>query len=86
MPGRNPISADLARNQQQLIELQMVVAQGAWNGCAAGKVIRHKWTHDIPLEAGFVIHDVIGDADGLGHATRVVHIIQRTAPSHRRFG
>ena len=57
----------------------MVVAEGARNRCAPGKILGHKRPHHILLESLFLVHHVVGNAEVLGHAPRVIHIIERAA-------
>ena len=83
---RQRIRANLLRDDQQLIELQMVVAKAARNGRASGKILLNERTHHIALKALLVIDHVVGDADGLGDAARVVNIIQRATASLHRLG
>ena len=68
-----------ARGLQQLVELEMVVAERAGNRRAPGQILIDKGPHHILLEALLLVDDVIGNAQVLGHAARVVHIIERTA-------
>ncbi len=68
-----------ARVFSKLIELEMVVAQRAGNRRAAGEILADEGPDDIPLEALFLVDDVVGNAEMLGHAARVIDIIERTA-------
>ncbi len=77
--GGNRIRADGSRRLQQLVELQMVVAERAGNRRAPGEVLRHKRPHHILLEALLLVHHVVGNAEVLGHAPRVVHVVERAA-------
>src|SRR5262249_37866127 len=67
-----------------LIELQVVVAQAARDGRASGKILVDERAHHIALEAVFVIHHVVGNAEILGNAARVVDVINRAAAALRR--
>ena len=73
---RQPLSADLARGNQQLVELQMVVAQAARDRRAPGEILLHERPHYVVLEAIFLVDDIIRDAERLGDAPRVVHIVK----------
>src|ERR1700721_1076683 len=77
--GRYKIRANLPCNDVQLIELQMIVAQAARDGRAAREILRYEWPYDFALEAFFVIDHIIWNTDMLGHAARVVDIVERTA-------
>src|SRR5258707_137528 len=90
LAGRTPIPCSLCNNHlkfdQQLVELEMVVAQAAWNRCAAGEVILDKGADNLALEALFVIDHVIGNPDGLGDTARVVDVVERAAAPLDGFG
>src|SRR6185437_2590320 len=73
------VGTDLAGGEQQCVELEVVVAQGAGNRCAAGKVLVDEGAHDLRLEARFLIHQVVRDAKVLGDGAGVVYVVQRTA-------
>ena len=77
------VCANLPRAHQKLIELQMVVAKRAGNWRPSGKILRDKRPHNIALEALLLIDHVIGNSQRLGHAPRVIHVIDRAAaPLH----
>src|SRR5580704_15886628 len=62
----------------------MVIAQTAGNRCAPGKILGDEWTHHVLLEALLLIYDVIRNAKRLGHAARVVNVVDgATASLHR---
>ena len=73
------LGADGARGLEQLVELEVVVAQRAGDGRAAGEVLVDEGPHDIALEALLLVDDVVGNAQVLGDAAGVVDIIERTA-------
>jgi hypothetical protein len=83
---RQQLSADLPRRDQQLIELQMVVAQAARNRRATGEILGDKWPHHVLLETLLLADHVIRNAESLGHTARVVHIVDGAAASVDRFG
>src|SRR6202790_1697138 len=64
----------------------MIVAEAARNRCASRKIFRDKGTHYIALEALCVIDHVVGDADVLGHAARVINIIEGAAAARDLLG
>src|SRR5215471_12428292 len=74
--SRNALSANLPRHNQKLIELQVIIAKAARNRCPPGKILLHKWTHHVALEALFVIDHVVRNADLLGHTPGVVNVIE----------
>ena len=84
--GGQRIGANLLGDDQQLIELQMIVAQAARNGSASGEILLHEGTHHFALKTVFVIDHVIRNADGLGDAARVINIVERAAASLDRLG
>jgi hypothetical protein len=59
----------------------MVVAERTRNRRAAGEVLIDERAHNVLLESLFLIDDVIGNAQLLGHVARVVYIVKRTAPA-----
>jgi hypothetical protein len=70
----------------KLVELEVVVAERAGNRRAAGEVLATKGGPH-PLEALLLVDDVVGNAQVLGHAAGVVHIVQRAAAAGlRRVG
>ena len=77
--GRDQLRADLPRGQQQLIELEMVVAQAAGNRRAPGQVLGDERLHHLALEALLVVDQVIRNAQPLGHAPRVIDIVHGAA-------
>jgi len=64
----------------------VIVAQTARDRRAPGNVFLDKWTNHVALKPLLVIHHVIRDADLLGHAARVVDVVERAASSLRRLG
>jgi hypothetical protein len=63
----------------ELVKLQVVVAERAGNRGAAGEILRDKGPDDGFFETLLLVHDVVGDAEVLGHAARVIDVIQRAA-------
>ena len=63
----------------------MIVAQAARDGRASRKILLDERTHHVALEALLVIDHVIRDADGLGDAARVVHVVEGAAASLHRL-
>src|SRR4051812_18112580 len=81
MPGRKQVSANLARRDQQLIKLQVIVAEATRNRRASGKIVLDKGLHHILFEAILVIHHVVRNPEHLRDTTSVVNIINRAATS-----
>src|SRR5208283_2735199 len=81
MAGGQQVGANLARSDQKLVELQMVIAQAAWNRSAAREVLVDKGANDIVLEARFLVNYVIRNAELLRHITGVVDVVDRAATS-----
>ncbi len=77
--GCDRIGADLLRDRQQLIELKVVVAEAARDGSASRQILLHERTNDVALKAVLVIDYVIGNANRLGDAAGIVHVVQRAA-------
>ena len=87
MAGGDALRADAARRLQQLVELDVVVAERAGNRRAPREILIDKRPHHIALEPLLLIHHVIGNAQVLGHAPRVIHVVERTAAARlRRIG
>ena len=73
------VGADAARGLEQLVELEMVVAERARDRRASGEILANKRPHHILLEALLLVDDVVGNAQVLGDAAGVVDIIERAA-------
>src|SRR5271165_918321 len=76
--GSDTIGANLLRDNQQLIELQMIVAEAARDGRAPREIFGNKGTHYIALKALFMIDNIVRDANVLGDTARVMDIVERT--------
>src|SRR5208337_1874147 len=85
MAGGNLVGANLPCYNKKLIKLQVIVAQTTRDRRAPGQVLFDKRTHHIALEALLVIHHVVGDAQGLGHAASIVNVVDRAAPPLHGF-
>ncbi len=57
----------------------MVVAERAGNRRASGEILRDKGPDHILLEPLFLVDDVVGDSEVLGHAAGVVDVVERAA-------
>jgi len=76
--------ADGAGGLEKLVELEVVVAERAGDGRAASQVLVDKGLDDVALEAGLLVDNVVGDAEVLGDAAGVIHIIERAAATGLR--
>ena len=79
MPGRECRSAEIARGGQQIAKLDPLVAADARDrGLAAaiglGEILDH-----VRAKAALVIEHVMGDAEPLGDARRVVDVLAGAA-------
>ena len=61
--GGNALGANLLRHNQKLIKLQMIVAEAAGDGRAAGKILLDERAHHVALKALLVIDHVVRDAE-----------------------
>src|SRR5579862_5442599 len=43
VPGRQQVGPDLARRDEELVKLQVIVAETAWNRRAARKILLDEW-------------------------------------------
>ena len=68
-----------ARGVHQVPEvapLEVVVAEDAGAGSAAGEVLPHEGTHHLVLEPLLVVDDVVGNAEVVGHEAGVVQVVE----------
>src|SRR5579884_4078452 len=65
VPGRQQVGADLARRNEELVKLQVIVAETTRNRRSARKILLDEWLHHIALETLFLIDHVVRDADCL---------------------
>ncbi len=63
----------------KLVELEVVVAERAGNRRAPGEILADKGAHHVLLEALLLVDDVVRNAEVLGHAARVVDVVERAA-------
>ncbi len=71
--------ADLAGGDQELIELDVIVAEGAGDGGAAGEVVGDEGLDDVGLEALLLIDEVVRDAELFGDAAGIVDVVDGAA-------
>jgi len=77
--GRDALGADLAGGEEQLIELEVVVAERTGDGSSAGEVVGDEGADDLVLEAVLGVDEVIRNVEVLCDAASVVNIINRAA-------
>src|SRR5258707_1065947 len=80
------VGANLPRGDQQLIELQVIVAKAARNRRASGEILLHERPHYVLLKTFFMIYDVVRNAQVFGDAASVVNILNRAAASLHLLG
>src|SRR5262249_54442522 len=85
MTGSDGVRSNLLCDNQQLIKLQVIVAETAGDGRAPGKVLFDERTHHVTLKAVFMIYDVIGYSDPLSHTPCIVDTVERAAATVHRF-
>src|SRR5438105_4816582 len=83
MPGRKQVSADLLCRGQQLVKLQVIVAETARNWRTAREIFIHKWAYDVSFEAFLMVDYVIRNPQLLGNLAGIVDVFDRAAsPLH----
>ena len=86
MARRQTVGAQIAREPQEIGELDPLVARDAGHWGAAARIIVGKPIDHACAEPAFIIEDVMGDPDPLGDGPRVMDIPARAAalgPLHR---
>ncbi len=79
MAGRQAIGAKLARERDQVDELDALVARRARDRCpAAGIFVEEAVDHPF-AEAGFIIEHIMGDSEPVGDRLGVVNVLPRAA-------
>ncbi len=79
MSRRDAACADRLRGLEQLVKLEVVVAERAGDGRASCQVLGDKGPDDGLFKPLLLVDDVVGNAKMLSDAAGVVNIIQRTA-------
>ena len=73
----------LPGSQQELIELEVIVAERTGDRSPAGQILADKGLDDISLETILLVDQVIRDVQPVGDAAGVVNIVDRaTAALH----
>src|SRR5579859_898926 len=87
MSGGQALGADLARGDEKLFELHVIITERARNGRAAGKIVVNKRANHAIFKSLLEIHNVKRETEMLRDAARVVDVVERTAAMRRRaFG
>jgi hypothetical protein len=86
VPGGDAVGTDLACGDEELVELEVVVAESAGDGCAACKVFGDEGLDDLGFEAVLLVDDVVGDVELIGYVARVVDVVDGTATTLHCFG
>src|SRR5581483_2378482 len=79
VPGGERIGLELARRLEQLVELDLLVADHAWDRGLAGHVALGERLHDGRSEALLVVEHIVGDAEPVGDAARIMDVLAGTA-------
>ena len=86
MPGGDAVCANLPSGDKELVELEVVVAKGAGDGCAAGEVLADEGLDDFCFEAGLLIHHIVRDVELFGYVASVVDVVDAAAAALDGFG
>jgi len=79
MPGGDAVGTDLTGGDEELVELEVVVAEGAGDGRAAGEVLADEGLYYFRLETVLLVDDVVRDVELLGYVARVVDVVDAAA-------
>ena len=84
----NALCAHTQSRGNELLKLDLGIAEAAGNRCLAGQVLLDKGIHHAFFEALLEIDNVVGNAQEVGHAPGVVYVVERAAASAglARFG
>src|SRR5487761_114976 len=83
MAGGQTVGADLARSDEQLLELHVIIAERTRDGRAAGEIIIHERANHALLKRLLEIHNVKRKAKMPRDAARVVNVVERAAAMRR---
>src|SRR3546814_17654075 len=81
MAGGEAVGAEIAGEAQQVGELHALIAAYAGDGRAALHIFVGKALDPAVPEAAFIVEDIMGDAQPVGHGARVVDVLAGTAAS-----
>src|SRR4051812_1113298 len=86
MASSNLLRTDLPGENQELVKLQVVVAQTARNRRTAREILAHERANNIPLEPLLMVHDIVRNAQALGDIPGVIDVVHGTAASLHLLG
>jgi len=66
--GGDAVGADALGGEEESVELEVVVAEGAGDGSAAGEVLGDEGADDFGFKTVLGVDEVVGDAEVLGDA------------------
>ena len=79
MAGREAIRAQLAREGDQIDELDPLVAQGTGHRGAPGGIFVGEPVDHAAAKAAFVIEHIMGDAEPVADGLGIVNVLPRAA-------
>src|SRR6516225_5948 len=77
--GGEGVGFEFARGREQIVELDLLVADHARDWRPPRRIAVHEGLHDGGPKALLVIEHVVGDAKPVGDAARIVDVLARTA-------
>src|SRR5579863_4778016 len=83
MTGGQLLGADLARGDEELLELHVIIAKRARNGSAPGEIVVDKRANHAILESLLEIHDVKRKTEMPRDTARVVNVVERATTMRR---
>jgi hypothetical protein len=86
MPGGDAVGADLTGGDKELVELEVIVAEGAGDGGAAGEIFADEGLHYFGFEAGLLVHHIVRDVQLLSYVAGVIHVVDAAAAALNGFG
>ena len=79
MPGRHTVAAKLTCPLIQLVKFKIPIAVNAWIGRPSVFICTHKTVYDLLPEAVGKIENIVGYAQFICYAPRVLYIVKRAA-------
>jgi hypothetical protein len=76
--GQQP-EAQRSGTIHETTELDMTIALDARVRGPAGRMVGHIWAHDHRIKVITQVEDVVVDAEGVGHTSRIIHVRHGTA-------
>jgi hypothetical protein len=81
MAGGERVGLEFAHGVEQFAELDLLIANHAGDWRLARRIAVRERLHDGRLEALLVVEDVVGDAEPVGDAARIVDVLAGAAGS-----